>query len=76
MAKELTDHDMITKMYTELMGLSGENGMIKEHQIMKKDVNSLKQYVAVRSTIWPRVKDVVIVIGIIISIAIGLGAFK
>ena len=77
MAKEeLTDHVMLNKIYTELMGLDGSGGMIKEHQDMKKDVNNIKQYVAMRSSIWLRVKDIVIILGIITATAIGLGAFK
>lgn len=77
MAKEeLTDHVMIAQIYTELMGLDGSGGLIKEHQNMKKDVNGLKQYVAVRSNVWPRIKDIVLVLGIIFATAIGLGVFK
>ena len=37
------DHDMLHKIYTEMVGLDGKSGMVAEHREMKKDVNHIKK---------------------------------
>ena len=37
----LSDHDMITKIYTELMGMDGKGGLIKEHSEMQEDIRHI-----------------------------------
>jgi len=87
---ELSDHDMITNIYTELMGLDGSGGMIQEHKEMKQDVDMLKQGCVSEKTcednrkhtafhrrnVWRGVRDVVLLGGIIFTFLWGNGVFK
>jgi len=39
----LTDHDMINRIYIEMVGLDGKSGQIKEHKDLQGDVKNLKK---------------------------------
>ena len=90
MPNGLTEQQMVGRMYTELVGLDGNSGLIKEHRELRADVRNLQSMAVTheqcaarhraggerRNKIIMRVKDGALLLVAILALLLGSGILK
>jgi hypothetical protein len=90
MPNGLTQKTMVERMYTELVGLDGASGLVKEHRETKDQVNRIAASMVtkpecaairkakgdVKDKLLLRVKDLLLIASTIVSLLLAFGFLK